>query len=114
MAKGTHMTVVTGRLSADVREFDGGCSFSVPVTEKWDTGEHTEWYNVTCFKGAEAHVKHLEKGSLVQVRGRQRTRVAEDGTRFVNLVADRVDYLSDIKAKEEGSVAVGVDSGAPF
>lgn len=116
MARGTHVTIVTGRLSADPGAFEtgnGGCYFSIPVNEVWGEEEnqkHTEWYNVVCYKGHDAHMKFLKKGSLVQVRGRKRTRQGDDGKTYVNLVADRVEYLDLGNSNEAPSDS----SDAPF
>ncbi len=54
-------------------------SFSVATNEVWGTDEkrqeHTEWHNVTAWgKTADFVTKYIQKGQLVAVEGRLRTR----------------------------------------
>jgi single-strand DNA-binding protein len=77
-----NLAIVIGNLGADpeLRHTKGGkavVGFSVATTDKWkdrQTGkikEYTEWHQVEAWEDlAKACAEHLEKGSLVYVRGR--------------------------------------------
>jgi single-strand DNA-binding protein len=72
--------MIIGRLGRDpeVRYTTDGktvATFSVAAGEKWEGGEHTEWFNVvTWAKLAEICQKYLHKGSQVYIEGKLRTR----------------------------------------
>lgn len=91
--------IVAGYLANDVevKTLDGGAmitKFSIPVNEKWDGGEHCEWFNVDTFgKTAENCAKYLAKGSAVVVEGTLRTREHE-GKKYMTLRAQTVRFLS--------------------
>ena len=45
-------------------------SFSLATTEKWKTGERTEWHNMACWDGPAKFIKdYCVKGDLVAVEG---------------------------------------------
>ena len=80
---------IIGRLGhpPSTRELPNGgtvCSFSVATDEKW-TGkdgqkhEETEWFNVVCFgRLAEICDQYLDKGKLVFLAGKMKTRSWDD------------------------------------
>lgn len=87
------------------------CRFSVAVNEQWtkegEKREATTWFPVVAFNGlSEACASWLEKGRLVAVVGRVRTREYDDnaGTHHkdMQIVADNVTFLG-AKAKEVAS-----------
>ena len=107
--------VVVGNLGKDVelKEFDNGgaiAKFSVAASEKWDGGEHTEWFN--CEDGSKAahnHAKYLSKGSKVLVEGTLRTR-EHNGKYYTTLRAFRVVYLG---SKSDGQSKPAPQQQAP-
>lgn len=67
-----------GNLGKDPEGFNGGCRFSVAVTERWkkdnEPQERTEWLNCTAFGGLGGVCEqYLKKGSKVYIEGRLRT-----------------------------------------
>jgi single-strand DNA-binding protein len=90
--------IVAGYLAKDpeVKTFDGGgqvTKLSICINEKWDGGEHAEWFNIDCFgKTAENCAKFLAKGSTVIVEGTNRT-TEKDGKRYTSLRAFNVRFL---------------------
>lgn len=82
-------TEIIGRLGhpPSTRSMPDGspvCSFSVATDEKW-TGkdgqkhEETEWFNVVCFgKLAEICEQYLDKGKLIFLAGKMKTRSWDD------------------------------------
>lgn len=98
--------IVAGYLAKDpdVKMFDGGgqvTKFSIAVNEKWQGGEHTEWFNVDCYgKTAENCATYLAKGSCVLVEGTLRTREHE-GKKYTSLNAFNVRFLGSGKPKDE-------------
>lgn len=90
-------------------------SFSVATTEKYKdskTGEwkeNTEWHNIVCWRNsAELAEKYVQKGMLLYIEGKLRTRSWDDkdgNKRYVTeIIADVLQFLG----KKEGS-----DSPAP-
>jgi len=71
---------IIGNLGADpeMRYTGSGkavVNFSVAVSEKWNGGEHTEWFRVVMWeRQAEIASEYLSKGSKVYIRGSIRTR----------------------------------------
>ena len=71
--------MIIGRLARDpeTRTTKAGksiCSFSVPVSEKRNEQEHTEWFRVKVFgKSAELCQQYLSKGRTVYVEGKLKT-----------------------------------------
>ena len=68
-------------------------SFSVATNEVWGTDEkrqeHTEWHNVTAWgKTADFVTKYIQKGQLVAVEGRLRTRSWTDKEENVRKVTE--------------------------
>lgn len=100
--------IVAGYLAKDpeVRVFDQGGQVTklvIPVNEKWDGGEHCEWFHVDIFgKTAENCAKYLAKGSVVIVEGTNRT-TEKDGKRYTSLRAFNVRFLGGGEKKEPAS-----------
>jgi single-strand DNA-binding protein len=63
---------------------DPVASFSMATSEKWkdkngEKHEHTEWHNVTCFKGLATVIQNwVAKGDQIHVSGRIRTEEWKD------------------------------------
>lgn len=65
-------------------------NFSVATSERND---ETQWFRVTVWeKQAELCDKYVHKGDKIAVQGRMRSRKAEDGREFWDLIADRVEF----------------------
>lgn len=109
-----HQTIIQGNLgtAVELKTLSSGsdvANFRVAVNEKWKSDgekqEHTEWYNVKIFgKQAEIADKYLNKGDLVMLVGRLRTRSYDkDGdTRYVTeLIVDKL-VLQDNRGRESG------------
>lgn len=100
--------IVAGYLAKDpeVKTFDGGgqvTKLSICVNEKWEGGEHAEWFNIDAFgKTAENCAKYLAKGSVVVVEGTNRT-TEKDGKRYTSLRAFNVRFLGGGEKKEPAS-----------
>ena len=98
-------------------------TFSVAATEKWQGGEHTEWFNVVAWeKLAENCARFIRKGSQVFIEGKLRTREYEgrDGTKrkTTEVIAHNVIFLSNSQGqapakpaeyRQEAAQAVGSD-----
>lgn len=106
---GVNKVIIVGRLGKDpeIRHLESGvavASFSVATSETYKdrtTGEKkeiTEWHNVVLWRGlAEVAEKYLNKGDMVYVEGKLRTRSWEkDGvTRYTTeIVGDNMTMLS--------------------
>lgn len=79
------LTMLTGRVGKDptIRTLNSGdkvASFSIATTERWrdkdgERKEATEWHNVVVYGGLAKVVEDwVEKGSLIQVIGQNKTR----------------------------------------
>lgn len=74
-----HQTTILGHIgkSPEKRKTDKGTkilNFSVAVND----GDHTEWYRCVAFNKAAEHLTDLQKGQLVFLTARARTRKWED------------------------------------
>ena len=90
------------------------CRFSVAVNEQWskdgEKQERVTWFPVVAFNGkSEACANYLEKGRLVAIVGKVRTREYEtkDGTKHqvMQIVADTVSFLGSSRKGDASSVA---------
>ena len=114
---GVNKVIIVGRLGKDpeVRHLENGASvanFPVATSEVYkdrNTGERkeqTEWHNVVLWRGlADVAEKYLNKGDMVYIEGKLRTRSWEkDGiTRYTTeIVGDNMTMLSP-KSGSEGS-----------
>ncbi|NQU67996.1 MAG: single-stranded DNA-binding protein [Candidatus Marinimicrobia bacterium] len=77
-------------------------SFSIATNETWgiddNRQEHTEWHNIVAWgKLAEFSSDYLQKGQLICIEGKLRTRVwkdkEENSRKTTEIVADRVTPL---------------------
>jgi len=95
--------MIIGRLGKAPEQRSGAATFSVATDESYTDRngqrvDRTEWHNVFVFgKTADACAAHLDKGSLVYVEGKLRTRkwTDRDGRdRYTTEInADRVQFL---------------------
>jgi single-strand DNA-binding protein len=108
-----NQAVLVGRIVYDpeLRETENGSkvarvTLAVPRSYKNMNGEYdTDFISCVLWKGvAESTVEYCKKGDLVGVKGRIQTRDVEleDEThkRFVEVVAEKVTFLSSKKAEE--------------
>ena len=101
---GVNKAIIVGRLGKDpeVRHLESGktvANFSLATSEKYtnkNTGEvveNTEWHNVVFWNElAEVSEKYLNKGDMVYVEGKLRTRSWEkDGiTRYITEIEGKI------------------------
>lgn len=107
-----NQTVIVGRLVSDpeLRETDNGnkvtnVTIAVPRSFKNINGEYdTDFVSCVLWKGiAESTANYCKKGDLVGVKGRLQTREYEtdnEKRKVVELVAEKVTFLSGAKAKD--------------
>ncbi|GAA4325380.1 single-stranded DNA-binding protein [Mucilaginibacter gynuensis] len=85
---GINKVILIGHLGKDpeVRYLDGGvsvASFPLATSETFNKDgrkvEQTEWHNIVMWRSlADVAAKHLQKGKLVYIEGKLRTRSFED------------------------------------
>ena len=85
---GINRVILVGHLGKDpeVRHLDGGvtvASFPLATSETYNKDgrkiEQTEWHNIVMWRGlADIASKYLQKGKLVYIEGKLRTRSFED------------------------------------
>ena len=85
---GINKVILVGHLGKDpeVRHLDGGvtvASFPIATSETYTKDgkkiEQTEWHNIVMWRGlADIASKYLQKGKLVYIEGKLRTRSFED------------------------------------
>lgn len=85
---GINKVILVGHLGKDpeVRHLDGGvsvASFPLATSETFNKDgrkiEQTEWHNIVMWRGlADVAAKYLQKGKLVYIEGKLRTRSFED------------------------------------
>jgi single-strand DNA-binding protein len=85
---GINKVILVGHLGKDpeVRHLDGGvtvASFPLATSETYNKDgrkiEQTEWHNIVMWRGlADIASKYLQKGKLVYIEGKLRTRSFED------------------------------------
>ena len=85
---GINKVILVGHLGKDpeVRQLEGGvtvASFPLATSETFNKDgrkvEQTEWHNIVMWRGlAEVAAKYLQKGKLVYIEGKLRTRSFED------------------------------------
>lgn len=85
---GINKVILVGHLGKDpeVRHLEGGvavASFPLATSETFNKDgrkvEQTEWHNIVMWRGlAEVAAKYLQKGKLVYIEGKIRTRSFED------------------------------------
>ncbi len=115
---GVNKVIIIGRLGAkpELRTTQGGiamCSLSVATSESWNdqaTGERrevTEWHRITMFRRlAEIAAQYLNKGSLVYIEGKLKTRKYQDQNgqdRYAtDIIADNMQMLESKNANNGG------------
>jgi single-strand DNA-binding protein len=92
--------ILVGHLGKDpeVRHLDGGvtvASFPLATSETYNKDgkriEQTEWHNIVLWRGlAEVASKYLQKGKLVYIEGKLRTRSFEDREKVKKYVTEVV------------------------
>lgn len=85
---GINKVILVGHLGKDpeVRHLDGGvtvASFPLATSESYNKDgrkiEQTEWHNIVMWRGlADIASKYLQKGKLIYIEGKLRTRSFED------------------------------------
>ncbi|WP_374166274.1 single-stranded DNA-binding protein [Arcticibacter sp. MXS-1] len=104
---GVNKVILVGHLGKDpeVRQLEGGVTvvnFPLATTENYSRDgrkiEQTEWHNVVMWRGlADIAARYLQKGKLVYIEGKLRTRSYEDKEghkRYVTeVVADNFNML---------------------
>ena len=91
---------VMGRLSGDmeVKSTQNGKvvgNFSIPCTEKWQGGEHTEWFNCKLWGDrAQKIQQYMTKGKNVLVTGTLKSR-EHDGKKYTDLNVQNVTFGGD-------------------
>jgi len=97
---GINKVILVGHLGKDpeVRHLDGGvtvASFPLATSETYNKDgkrvEQTEWHNIVLWRGlAEVASKYLQKGKLVYIEGKLRTRSFEDKEKVKKYVTEIV------------------------
>ncbi|PST84893.1 single-stranded DNA-binding protein [Pedobacter yulinensis] len=97
---GINKVILVGHLGKDpeVRHLDGGvtvASFPLATSETYNKDgkrvEQTEWHNIVLWRGlAEVASKYLQKGKLVYIEGKLRTRSFEDKEKVKKYVTEVV------------------------
>ncbi|RZK55508.1 MAG: single-stranded DNA-binding protein [Pedobacter sp.] len=97
---GINKVILVGHLGKDpeVRHLDGGvtvASFPLATSETFNKDgkrvEQTEWHNIVLWRGlAEVASKYLQKGKLVYIEGKLRTRSFEDKEKVKKYVTEVV------------------------
>lgn len=104
-------SIIVGHLGADpvIRHTPNRvpvCNFSVAVNRRWTDGngdaqEETTWFRVVTWQGlAETCAQYLQKGRLVLVNGRIRTRQYEDAEGITHQVWELV--ARDVRFVDKG------------
>ena len=122
---GINKVILVGHLGKDpeVRYLEGGVSvtsFPLATSENYNKDgrkvEQTEWHNIVMWRGlADVAAKYLQKGKLVYIEGKLRTRSFEDKEGIkkytTEIVAENFTLLGrksdfeDVSAKAEKTVA---------
>ena len=114
---GINKVILVGHLGKDpeVRHLDGGvtvASFPLATSETYNKDgkrvEQTEWHNIVLWRGlAEVASKYLQKGKLVYIEGKLRTRSFEDKEKVkkyvTEIVAENFTMLGRKSDFEQGS-----------
>jgi len=97
---GINKVILVGHLGKDpeVRHLEGGvtvASFPLATSETYNKDgkrvEQTEWHNIVLWRGlAEVASKYLQKGKLVYIEGKLRTRSFEDKEKVKKYVTEVV------------------------
>ena len=121
---GINKVILVGHLGKDpeMRHLEGGvavASFPLATSETFNKDgrkvEQTEWHNIVMWRGlAEVAAKYLQKGKLVYIEGKIRTRSFEDkeGVKkyTTEIVADNFTMLGRKSDFEETNTRTGIKS----
>ena len=131
---GINKVILVGHLGKDpeVRYLDGGvsvASFPLATSESYNKEgrkvEQTEWHNIVMWRGlADVAAKYLQKGKLVYIEGKLRTRSFEDKggikkytTEIVaenfTILGRKSDFSESVESKSH-MVAKSADSDSPY
>ncbi|RZK41269.1 MAG: single-stranded DNA-binding protein [Pedobacter sp.] len=125
---GINKVILVGHLGKDpeVRHLEGGvtvASFPLATSETFNKDgkrvEQTEWHNIVLWRGlAEVASKYLQKGKLVYIEGKLRTRSFEDKEKVkkyvTEVVAENFTMLgrkSDFESNGHDAPATKADEG---
>ena len=123
---GINKVILVGHLGKDpeVRHLDGGvsvASFPLATSETYNKDgrkiEQTEWHNIVMWRGlADVASKYLQKGKLVYIEGKLRTRSFEDKEGHkkytTEVVAENFTMLGRKSDFENGSAATTINNVA--
>lgn len=122
---GVNKVILIGRLGKDpdVRTFENNvkkASFTMATSEYYrdkngNRVEATEWHNIICWRNlAENAEKYLNKGKMIYLEGRLRTRNWEDNgqKRYITEIEANTFTILTPKGDESGSVATQVPNNA--
>ena len=124
---GINKVILVGHLGKDpeVRHLDGGvsvASFPLATSETYNKDgrkiEQTEWHNIVMWRGlADVASKYLQKGKLVYIEGKLRTRSFEDKEGHkkytTEVVAENFTMLGRKSDFENGTPAAAVIVNKP-
>ena len=117
---GINKVILVGHLGRDpeVRTTESGAKvarFSLATTETFkdkngERKDQTEWHNIICWRGlAETAEKYLNKGKLIYVEGKLRTRSWDDNTGAKRYTTEvYADNFIMLGAKTDGASYGGV------
>ena len=125
---GINKVILVGHLGKDpeVRFLEGGvsvASFPLATTETFNKDgrkvEQTEWHNIVLWRSlADVAAKYLQKGKLVYIEGKLRTRSFEDKEGIkkytTEIVAENFTMLGRKSDFDTDPAKVGTKSGQPF
>jgi single-strand DNA-binding protein len=121
---GINKVILVGHLGKDpeVRYLEGGVSvtsFPLATSESYNKDgrkvEQTEWHNIVMWRGlADVAAKYLQKGKLVYIEGKLRTRSFEDKEGFkkytTEIVAENFTLLGRKSDFEDDSIKSTIKS----
>ncbi len=120
---GINKVILVGHLGKDpeVRHLEGGvtvASFPLATSETYNKDgkrvEQTEWHNIVLWRGlAEVASKYLQKGKLVYIEGKLRTRSFEDKEKVKKYVTEVVAENFTMLGRKSDFENTPVSSGTP-
>lgn len=120
---GINKVILVGHLGKDpeVRHLEGGvtvASFPLATSETYNKDgkrvEQTEWHNIVLWRGlAEVASKYLQKGKLVYIEGKLRTRSFEDKEKVKKYVTEIVAENFTLLGRKSDFENTPTSAGAP-
>jgi single-strand DNA-binding protein len=120
---GINKVILVGHLGKDpeVRHLEGGvtvASFPLATSETYNKDgkrvEQTEWHNIVLWRGlAEVASKYLQKGKLVYIEGKLRTRSFEDKEKVKKYVTEVVAENFTMLGRKSDFENTPVSAGTP-